>query len=345
MFDNFVQNSFGLDISERAWRLVQLKKNGRQISIAAFGEIAVPVGVLKNGKFSDQDQAIKLFKTLLENLTGGHLNTHYVSVSLPETETFIKIINITYPKNKNILEEVINEAKNHIPYPLEKTYLDWQFVDENKTKAVIGVCPKEIVDNFQTTLSSAGLMPIVLEIEATSIARAIFPSDFLSAEPIMVIDLGFSRTGLFVYEKNCVGSSLSLNFSSDLLTKSIMTTLNLSAPEAEEAKRKIGLDPTLAKGGIKQVLLEPIKKLAVSIREAKYFYNEHLDHQEPINKVLLTGGGSNLKQLPEVLSELTQIKVEVANPLVNLSMGSLNFPENKIQSFNTAIGLALRQFN
>ncbi|MDP2586500.1 MAG: type IV pilus assembly protein PilM [Candidatus Komeilibacteria bacterium] len=344
MLANFIQNSFGLDISERCFRLARLKKNGGQLFLDAYGEISVPPGIIKDGKFASQEKAVALFKKLLQNVVGAKSSSHYVAACLPEPKTFIKIINLTYPKNKNAVEEVIAEAKNHIPYPLEKTYLDWQFTDASKNKAIIAVCPKEIVDNFQTVLSSAGLTPAVLEVESMSLARALFKPNQQIDQATMVIDLGFSRTGLFIYKKNNIVANLSVAFASNELTKLLKSSLNLSLEEAETAKRKIGLSNDLAQGGVKKILAPVIAKLAEEIREAKYFYAEHVEPQGLISKIILTGNGSSLKNLAENLAEQTQTEVVIGNPLVNLTMGKLSLTEDKIQSYNAAIGLALRQF-
>lgn len=344
MLANFIQNSFGLDISERCFRMARIKKSGSRLAMDAYGEISVPPGVVKDGKFANPEKAAGLFKNLFQNLAGNKASLHYAAVCLPEPKTFIKVINLTYPKSKNVVEEVIAEAKNHIPYPLEKTYLDWQFIDSAKNKVVIAVCPKEIVDNFQEILALAGLTPAVLEVESMSLARALFKPGEQAEPAVMVIDLGFNRTGLFIYKKNYITANLSLNFSSDSLTKQLKDKLNLSPAEAETAKRKIGLNPDLAGGGVKKILEPLIAKLAEEIREAKYFYAEHIDAQSAVGKIMLTGGGAYLKNLPETLARLTATDTVIGNPLVNLSLGKISLPEDKIQSYNAAIGLALRQF-
>lgn len=344
MLVDFIQNSFGLDISERCFRLVRIKKVSGRLTLDSFGEVNVPTGVFKEGKFAEPAQAASLFKELLQNLSGSKNIGHYAVVCLPEPKTFIKVIGITYPKNKNVVEEVIAEAKNHIPYPLEKTYLDWQFVDNDKNKVIIAICPKEIVDNYQQTLAVAGLVPAVLEVESMSLSRALFKPAENFASAVMVIDLGLKRTGLFIYKKNYIAANLSLGFTSDSLTKKLKESLNLSVAEAENAKRKIGLSEALAGGGVKKVLQPLVNKLAEEIREAKYFYAEHVEPQGEIKKIILTGGGAGLKGLPEYLAELTQTEVVAGNPLVNLSMGKISLPEEKIQSYNAALGLALRQF-
>ena len=345
MFLKFVQNTFGLDISEKVWRMVQLKKTGSKIKLTSYSEIKVPSDFFEESQIVKKDKAAALLKRLIQETKGAKIFTKYTYVCLPEPKTFIKVIDITYPKSKDIVHEIIEETKKHIPYPLEKIYLDWQYIDERKKgKVVVGVCPKNIVNNYQEILVKAGLMPIALEIEAIAIARSLFPLDKKVEEPVMVIDLGASRTGLFIYKENYALFTISLNISSDDLTVFIKNKLKLTMEQAEKAKRKIGLNPNKAKGGLIQVLKEPLEGLAQQIREAKYFYYEHFTSSEEIKKVYLTGGGANLNNITKFLSDQVKLEVVLGNPLINISPGKISLEEDKIQTYATVIGLALRQY-
>ncbi|MCX6785971.1 MAG: type IV pilus assembly protein PilM [Candidatus Komeilibacteria bacterium] len=342
---NFIQNYFGLDISENYLRLVELKKIGAKIYCSAYNSLKMEPGIIADGQFVKKTEAVHLLKKLIQTDQGQKIFTRYAVASLPEPKTFIKVIDIVYAKVQNIVDEVIEESKKHIPYTLDKVYLDWQPLWQgDKTKVIIGVCPKEVVENYQQVLAQAAIMPVVLEIEAMAIARSLFPLRKTLAEPIMVIDLGASRTGLFVYEKDYIPFSLSLKTSSNDLTKCLAAKLKLTADQAEEIKKKIGLDATLADGGLKKVLDRPLSALAEQIKEAKYFYYEHFNSASKIAKVYLTGGGSNLKNLAPFLAEKINLPVERANPLLNLTAGKINLPVSEIQSYTTAIGLALRQY-
>lgn len=345
MFLKFVQNIFGLDISEKNLRLAQLKRTGGKIKLVSYNEIKVPTGLFKDNQVVKKDAVASLIRQLIQEARGSKIYTKYAAVCLPEPKTFIKVIDLTCPKTKDVVSEIIEEAQKHIPYPLEKTYLDWQYVDgKEKNRIMIGVCTKEIVENYQEVLKQAGLFPVALEIEEVAIARSLFLLGKREAEPVMVLDLGASRTGLFIYQENYIPFSLSLNISANDLTSWIKDKLNLTLEQAEDAKRKIGLSASKAQGGIKQVLAEPLEKLAEQIREAKYFYYEHFSFQKEIKKIYLTGGGANLPDLTNFLSERTGLETSMATPLLNLSPGKINLPAELVQSYSTAIGLALRSY-
>lgn len=344
MIFSFKQKSFGLDIGSRSLKLVQLKKQKDKAKLTSCSEIEVTDDIIKNGKIVKFDQFNHLIKELIKKSRGQKITTRQVATCLSEPNTFIKLISLTYPEGKNILEEVINESKKHIPYPLEKIYLDWQYVDKkDNSKVLIAVCPKEIVENCQEALNKAGLIPFCFEIEAAAICRCLLPLNQSLPEPVLILDIGATRTGLIAFQHETVLFSLSIAFSSDNLTKQLISGLGLSPDEAERAKKICGLDPNKAQGGVRKILEPLINELSRQIREAKYFYHEHFSKEKTLERLILTGGGGQLPYLSEYLEEKCQVKAELGNPLINLSINENNglLLEN-YQSYSTAIGLALR---
>ena len=111
----------------------------------------------------------------------------------------------------------------------------------------------------------------------------------------------------------------------------------------EAAKCQIGFDEKKAGGNLRRILAEPLNELCKQVREAKYFYGEHFDSKD-LKAIYVTGGGSYLPGLLKCVAEHSGLKVEPGNPLANISQGSLTIPDSKLQTFTTALGLALRQY-
>ncbi|MFH1030596.1 MAG: pilus assembly protein PilM [bacterium] len=92
-------------------------------------------------------------------------------------------------------------------------------------------------------------------------------------------------------------------------------------------------------------LIEQIKKYLNYYQT--HSFHEHLSPEsKEIKKILLSGGGANLKGLASFLSSELRIPVDLANPWANiLPKGKKEVPdlpfENSL-SFATALGLALR---
>lgn len=343
MLLKFTPEYFGLDIGKRFWRLVTLKKVGGKILLTAFNEIKVPENVMKGEEIIDLNEAKNLLKQLINKAHGKKIKTVYAAACLPEPETFIKLITVP----ANVVDKttaIIEEAKKHIPYPLESAFLDFEIPEKTEAeKVLIGVAPKNIVENFENVLVASGILPVALEIEAMSLARAVLPLNQGIIQPIMIIDLGGSRSGLFVVDKNHIDFNLSIDFSGDALTQAIDQNLKIGLPEAEKIKITQGI--TESSENKLSVILQPLlNKLTLQISESLKFYETHFIPVQKIQQLLLIGGGANLPGLSEYLSKQLNLKVEIGKSDTNIVQTKVKIPPEKLLSYGTAIGLALRQF-
>jgi Tfp pilus assembly PilM family ATPase len=165
-------------------------------------------------------------------------------------------------------------------------------------------------------------------------------------------------------------SGYSLRFTSVLpisarqFTQIISQTLKISFQEAEELKLKYGLEKRykikiqdgtekeIEPGKIFEILLPALDNLVSQIKKYLDYYQTHITHEHlspdgrGIKKILLCGGGANLKGITEFLSIQLRTPVELANPWTNiLEIPFKELPElsyEKSLEYTTALGLALR---
>jgi type IV pilus assembly protein PilM len=144
----------------------------------------------------------------------------------------------------------------------------------------------------------------------------------------------------------------SIPISADQLTLAIANELSIKYNEAEDLKIKQGL---LEEGKGKRNLFEITKPilqdLASQIKKYMNFYHDHVYHEYfpsdgKLEKIVLCGGGANLKGLADFLSKELGVKVELADPFVNIFLPKTNEKyrslNKKSLSFAAALGLALR---
>src|SRR3989339_1813701 len=129
---NPLSNAFGLDIGDRSFKLVQLGRphgNKKGYRLNAWGIVDVPEGIMSNGNILDRSRAAALINKLVKSAV-GHVGGRNVVACLPETKTFIKVIE-TGPneKREQMASAVLKEIEDNIPLPKEEIYYDWQTVE------------------------------------------------------------------------------------------------------------------------------------------------------------------------------------------------------------------------
>jgi len=337
---------FGLDISDRALRLVRLRRVGKKNYLQSFNELRLPAGLIQDGEIKKPEETIAAFEKLIKTVAGAKLNTRNVITVLPEQKTFINVITVATPAKNEGLEQIIREeTQRQIPLELEQAYLDWRILSQtpDATRVAVGVAPKDIVDAYVQILQKTGIFPFAMEIEACAITRALLDSKTTGAK--IIIDFGGVRTGLICYTGGTVHFTVSLPISGNAITATIQQALKLEEADAERAKIVCGLDDEKCEGALRKVLYGAMTDLTTQIKKAIAYYKRTVPGGAEITEIVLCGGGANFLKIDSVLSEKIGLPVVIGNPVQHVTMTKkIAIPQAQQLSFTTAIGLALRAF-
>jgi len=350
--------AFGLDISDLSLKFLMLKKRGKKFSIVSFGESQIEPRIIEGGEVKDEEKLAKIIKEATKKV-----KTKYVVACLPEEKAFLQVIKMPIMSEEDLKSAIVFEAENYIPLPVNEVYLDCEVVPPvyNHLKhldVLLAAIPKKIVDPYLRVLKKAGLKPVAFEIESLAIARALI-KDQMTTYPVLIIDLGATRSSFIIFAGKSVRFTTSIPVSGIHFTELIAKNLKISFEKAEKLKIihglkeglkiKLGEKTTLekVKGKIFEALIPALVDLVQQIKKYIDYYQAHAylsglpSNGKRIHKVILSGGGANLKGLKEFLELELKIPVEIGNPWINV--GEIkNFPKEKSLSFTTAIGLALR---
>ena len=337
--------AFGLDISGTSLKIMYLGKSGKQHSVKAYAEVPLPKSLIMDDAVADTKTFDFLLKQALQKPQFGKLDTNYVVASLPESKSFVRVIQIPKMSEAEAENAVPYEAESFIPMPLDQVYLDWQKVGETEGKmdVLMVASPKEFVDKYLQMFDAAGLKTVALEVESQSCHRVAVPKG--SDETVLLVDLDAFRSSLIMVEAGHLQFTSTIPIAGNTFTESIARTLGISSAKAEEIKRKVGIANTTEYPNIKTALLPVLNNLSSEIKNILKFHSEHSDRQT--EKILLMGGTAKLQNLPEFLLPQLQdvgvLKVELINPWQNLA-GLKASPFDPVQTlgFATANGLAIR---
>ncbi|MEK9183337.1 MAG: type IV pilus assembly protein PilM [Patescibacteria group bacterium] len=351
MFLNPFYHSFGMDIGDRSIKLVQLQRVRCGVfkychRLTHFSQIPLPIGWIVDGELQKPEEIVQALKNHIAKQKDGLAISPWVAISLPETKTYIQLIQLK-TNGEQISEEIVREvAPSYLPYELDDIYLDWQIIEQNANHAsvLLAAVPKKIADSYTYLLNIAGLTPLAMEVEATAITRAIINRQKdLTREARGILDLGASRSSFVIYDHGVIQFSLSLAFAGQEVTEKISNALNLDLAEAEKIKKECGIDPKKCKGNLKSVLENSLNDLADKITQAIQFYKLHFPEKNPLTGIRLCGGGANLPARENYLSAKLKLKIRKANPWVNLfPTNQPPMTEERSLLYATAIGLAIR---
>ena len=341
----------GLDLSDRSIKTIGLDRKEQQGILSFHQRNEIQEGVIQRGQIKNKEKLIGLINEKISPIA-QHQNC---IISLPETESFIKVIRLPKMKKSEIKKSIKWEAEANIPLSIEEVYFDWQIVqpsflptsEQNKyTDVLMGALPKKLVNDYLSVFKEAKIKPIAFEIESIATSRAVIKDSF-SAEPIMIIDLGASRTSFIIFAGGVIHFTTStFDISNEKIINQIKDTLKINYSDAREMKIKYGLKNVSANKAYPILSDFSEKIIQLAQKYADFFVNKSLSgytQQKEVKKIILTGGGALMTNLDRFISRQLKMEVSIGNPWIN-------FPPKRIKnlslsnsiSYTTAIGLALR---
>ncbi len=335
----------GIDISRHSVKIIRLS-NTAPLRLLAHCWHTVPNGVMEKGQVKNEKVMRQVIVEALEqcSVQAGARDT--IVASIPETESFLRVIEIPHMDESEISEAVQWEVAQHIPFGLENVYLDWQVVvnernpHNDRQEVLVGAAERRVVDPLYSLLNSLDLDVGALELESQAIVRALISPELRERKGLLVVDLGSSATNVVIHDRGTVRFTASLQKGSHELFGP------LAADEIAAVTGAPKELPSDAAGEIAQKLQANFDSLVVEVHGVVEFYTG-LDPDNEVNEILLTGGGSNLPGLDQAfLRHFDDVHVQRGNPWVNIiPAGKTARPPMSVREsvhYATAIGLALR---
>lgn len=339
----------GIDISDRSIKVVEVSP-GEPAVLRTVCWSPVPSSLIDRGVIKDISGVSAKLEEALVKCSPVAITGKRVVVSIPETQSFVRVIEIPIMPEKEIDEAVQWAVRQHIPFDLEWVYLDWQpLVSSARTpghqQLLVGAARRDVVDPLMAVLDGLKLSVAALELEAQAVARSLLPMHELDVRGVLVVDLGATATNVVFYDQGTMRFTTSIQQGGDDLTNVLAQTLHLQPDIAAEKKASIGVgvgDPSIT-----EVLRSAAQQLVVRISQIVRQMMAQADETTHIQAILLAGGSANLPGIMEIFSEVFPgIPVELGNPWTNLEQNGkrvgLTLSTADALHFVTALGLALR---
>lgn len=334
----------GLDISDVSMRFAELLETRHGLVIGRFAERAIPRGIIESGEVK---KPVDL-RAVLNDLKKEY-DLELVSVSLPEEKAYLFDLHLPKMKYSEIRGAIELALEEYVPLKAAEALFDYEIEQETDTAIHVSVSaiPRTLVDGYLEAFLGTGITPIAFEVEAQSIARSIIPMGDKST--YMVVDFGKTRTGLTIASNGFVQFTSTIPTGGRLLTEAIAKNLSISFDEAEKIKQEKGVSGFADNEELSLALVSTISILRDAVNKHCVYWQSHDDagkKREPIQKIYLCGGDSNLAGFTDYLATGLSVPIELAQVMVNVNSLDQYVPEinfNDSLRYATAIGLALRR--
>lgn len=341
----------GLDISASSVKLVELGRTGDgQWVIERLAREPLEKGWVVDGQIEKFDEVADAVRRVVGK---SGTRTRQVAMAMPPSAVITKKIVLPGHLREDEMEvQVESEAHQYIPFSLDEVALDFCVVGptpntDGDVDVLIAAARKDRVQDRQGLAETAGLTPLVLDIESNAARLAV--SRLIGALPgggrdqlVALFEMGADSTSLKVLRLDEMLYDRDQPFGGTQLTQLICRQYGYSHDEADQRKRSGDLPEDYAP----TVLAPFVDSLAHEIgRALQYFFTSSPHHQ--VDQVLLSGGSALLPGLGERVTELTGFACHVIDPFDGMQVGPALRDARVRQeaaSYLTACGLAMRRF-
>lgn len=337
--------SFGLDISDRSLKFIELINTKSGFQIGRHGEHKLPEGIIESGKIKDP----KWLAEVLSSLRREGLRS--VRVMLPEEQVYLFKLRLEKSGLVNIRESLELVLEEHVPISAQDAVFDYELLKEDARglELQVAASPKNVIESYLAVFKMAEISVQSFELEAEAIYRAVVKRGDL--ETYMIVDFGEKRTGIFIVSSGFVAFSSTLDVGGMMLVEMIAKNFKISLEEAEIMKKKYGLQRNAENRELFSVLLNSVSVLRDELVKHFLYWHTHKNedgkNNPPIKKIILCGGDANLIGLAEYLAVSMKSQVELADVWTNILGPEDQVPEINFKqaiSLTAALGLALGDY-
>lgn len=291
----------GLDLGSHTLKGVLLETTLRGYTVKGYVTAPVPG--------ADGDRLARLKQALPQLTAQGPLQADQVVVALPGVSLATHPIVLPFTDAKKIESTLTFEVESQLPYDLEKAVFDHQIAaqDDKSTHLLVGVVRKDELGPLLDALKDAKLDPRIVThagLVYQNVLAAMPPGAVEDEAAVAIVDLGHERVSVAIGRP---GGSVELarTFAGGgaALTRALANEFKIGLPEAESWKEThgavgaevVGTDAERAAGAFLRAFQPVLRELRST------FKSFTARSRRPIARVLLCGGTSKLKGLPEQL--------------------------------------------
>lgn len=325
----------GLDIGTTHVRAAEMQISGRgasaQPTLMRYGEVALPPGAVRDGEVEDAATVSGALKRLW---TEAKFTTRDVNIGVGNQRVVVRELDLPWMPLPQLRGSLAFQVQDLLPMSTDEALMDFYPTGEleNATgKMMHGMLVAATRDTVRANVMAvegAGLRPQLVDLNPFALLRAIVRGDLVN-RTVAVVDIGARITQVVITAGGMPQFVRILPTGGQNATDAIAGAMGISAPEAENIKREVGIgfavSPDLAPAaeaisGVVRPLIEAVRNTFV------YYAGNHPG--AGIDVVVLTGGGAHLPGFGQYLSSASRLPVTIGDPLASIRVAKSVHSEN-----------------
>lgn len=321
--------AIGLDIGTTHVRAVELDVGGTGLArggagtLLKYAELPLPAGAVGDGEIHEVSTVASVLKRLWAK---GRFSTRMVISGVGSQRVVVREMDLPSLPMAQLRQSLPFQVGEMLPMPADEALLDFYPTSERDgengrlLRGILVAAAKSTVSSQVLAIESAGLRPVMIDLNAFALLRAQSVNDW-GNQTVAFIDIGARTTNVIVSADGTPRFVRTLPAGGQDATDAVSTALKVSTVDAERMKKEIGVGfavPEQTKLGA-DALTTTTKAFVESVRNTFVFYSQN-NPSGPIQHVVLTGGGAHLPGLGQYLASAMRLPVSFGDGLARVKV-------------------------
>ena len=341
----------GLDIGSTSVRAAEVSVASAPPAVVRAAQVPLPAGAVEGGEVQSPAQVADALRELWKR---GGFKTKQVTTGVGNQRVVVRELVVPSLPEKELRQALPFQVQEMIPIPVDQAVLDFDILEEleqegrSMARILVAAAQRQMIDQHIEAVLAARLEPIGVDLIPFALVRAVGTVDGMGLEQAeaggeAIVGIGADVSNIVVHERGLPRFVRILPSGGADITKAVSTALNVSEEEAEQLKRGSTPDEGPAPPMAEEIVRQRAAALVDEIRSSLDFYKTQSPGSQ-VTKVLVTGGGSKIAGLEDLMTRRLGIATEKARLFDKVALQVKLSDEERDEAeplLAVAVGLAL----
>jgi type IV pilus assembly protein PilM len=343
------RTAIGLDIGTSVVRAVELSFGRNGVTLERFGQLVLPPDAVDDGQVVDAEAVAKALRKLWAATKLSHKR---VVLGVANQRVIVRQLELPWLERSELAASLPFQVQDLLPMPVDQAVLDFFPVEEltDSTGArtlkglLVAAARETVLANVRAT-ELAGLSVQGVDLTPFAVLRALGRQTGAEVETEALIDIGARVTNIVVHSGGVPRFVRILLVGGQDVTDAVAEQLKVPLAQAEMLKQQV------SRSGFDEGMEDVVSTVAGTAQDFVTEIRGSLDYYAasnptaPVERLVVTGGGSRLDGILDRLAAATRLPVTSGDPMAPLRIGKTGLDDAQLQFVTplaaVPVGLAL----
>ena len=362
MFSSLFSNesTVGIDIGSSCIKAVEIEPaaNGWTLTNAAVAP--TPQEAIKDGIVVNIQDVSQEIRNMLKE---SGIRATGATCAISGSQVIVRQVQFPKMPRSTLRKSIKYEASKYISSSTEDSIVEFEILgdaeDPGQMNVMLVATPRDMVDSRVSVIESAGLEPLVIDIEAFALIRSLVEfsaSDEYLHRTVALIDTGASHTDVNIVSRGEFALTRNIPIAGESFTNAIKSLAGGSFEEAEKMKLEMtaerGVDQLNAEQDSRswRVVQPLLDEMIREIRRSVHYYQSQFPEGSTdalVSKIVLTGGSARMPGMDAYMSSKLSIPAQIADVFRETAIKTGDVSEPFLEEHGPVLavgaGLALKE--